>query len=98
MYKVKTTPQFDAWIEALKDRPTRIRLKKRLDKASRGLLGDVKNVGADIFEMREFFGAGWRMYYTLRGDVLVVMLGGGDKSTQNADIQAAIDLAQTIGE
>jgi putative addiction module killer protein len=46
--------------------------------------------------MREFFGPGWRMYYVLRGQVLVVMLGGGDKSTQQADIAAAVTLSQMI--
>lgn len=98
MHTIKTTLEFDAWIEGLKDNPTRIRLKKRLDKAARGLLGDVKLVGAGVWEMREFFGTGWRMYYTMRGDILLVMLGGGDKTTQSADITAAIQLAKTIEE
>lgn len=51
-----------------------------------GLLGDTKPVGEGVHELREDFGPGWRMYYTQRGDVLVVMLGGGDKATQQADI------------
>lgn len=80
----------------MRDAQTRIRLNKRLDKAQRGLLGDVAPVGDGVFEMREFFGPGWRMYYVQQGDVLVVMLGGGDKSTQQADIAAAIALSKTI--
>lgn len=61
-------------------------------------LGDVQPVGEGVFEMREHFGPGWRMYYTLRGNVLIVMLGGGDKSTQAADIAKAVKLAATFEE
>ncbi|WP_419642172.1 type II toxin-antitoxin system RelE/ParE family toxin, partial [Thiolapillus sp.] len=71
-------------------------LATRLRKASLGNLGDVKPVGEGVCEMREFFGPGWRMYYTLRGEVLIVMLGGGDKSTQHKDIDRAITLARTL--
>lgn len=66
-----------------------IRLGVRLDKAQRGILGDVKPVGDGVFEMREFFGPGWRMYYVQLGTVLIVMLGWGDKSSQDSDIAAA---------
>ena len=88
MYTVKTLPEFDIWLDGLKDRVTRIRLS-RLDKAQRGNLGDVKPVGDNIFEMREFFGPGWRMYYVKRGETLIVMLGGGDKDSQESDISKA---------
>ncbi|MEQ1531734.1 MAG: type II toxin-antitoxin system RelE/ParE family toxin [Methylococcales bacterium] len=67
-----------------------------MDKASRGLLGDVKPVGNGIFEMREFFGSDYRMYYVLLDDCLIVMLGGGDKSTQSQDIEQAVQLAQQL--
>ena len=53
-------------------------------------------MGDGVHELREDFGPGWRMYYVQHGDVLVVMLGGGDKSTQQADIQAAIALSKTL--
>ena len=96
MYIVKTLPEFDAWLDGLKDRTTRLRLARRLDKAQRGNLGDVKPLGKDVFEMREFFGPGWRMYYVQRNNVLIVMLGGGDKSTQTADIAAAFDRAAKL--
>ncbi len=89
MYTVKTLPEFDKWLNGLKDRITRLRLSRRLDKAQRGNLGDVKPVGEGIFEMREQFGPGWRMYYTKRGETLIVMLGGGDKSSQESDIAKA---------
>ena len=94
--QVETTEAFDAWLDSLKDHMTRIRLSRRLDKAMRGLLGDVQPVGEGVFEMREFFGAGWRMYYIQRGDVLIVMLGGGDKSSQERDIAAAKAMAKEI--
>jgi putative addiction module killer protein len=69
MYIVKTLPEFDAWLDGLKDRTTRLRLARRLDKAQRGNLGDVKPLGNGVFEMREFFGPGWRMYYVQRNNV-----------------------------
>lgn len=96
MFTVLLLPEFEEWLDDIKDNVTRIRLNKRLDKASRGLLGDVKPVGEEVFEMREFFGAGYRMYYIQQGDVVIVMLGGGDKSTQQADIEKAIKLAKKL--
>jgi putative addiction module killer protein len=96
MYIVKTLPEFDAWLEGLKDRTARLRLARRLDKAQRGNLGDVKPLGNGVFEMREFFGPGWRMYYVQRNNVLIVMLGGGDKSTQATDIATASDRAAKL--
>ncbi len=77
---------------------TRIRLARRLDKAQNGNLGDVAPVGGGVFEMREHFGPGWRMYYVKRGETFIVMLGGGDKSTQSADIAKAIQIAANIKE
>ena len=88
--------EFDDWLRAIKDGMTRRRLLVRLRKASLGNLGDVKPVGHGVFEMREHFGPGWRMYYTRRGKVLIVMLGGGDKSAQSHDIAEAIALAGTL--
>ncbi len=98
MFSIRLLPEFRFWLDGLKDRQVRIRLARRLDKAQRGILGDVKAVGEGVFEMREHFGPGWRMYYTRRGDTLLVMLGGGDKSTQVADIAQAIRLVATIEE
>ena len=96
VHLVKRTPEFDDWLAGIKDGMTRIRLAKRLDKVQRGLLGDVEPVGEGVSEMREFFGPGWRMYYAERNGVVVVMLGGGDKSNQQADIAAAIALSKTL--
>jgi putative addiction module killer protein len=90
MRTVKTTEQFDAWMDGLKDEATQARLMARLRRASHGLLGDVNPVGEGVSEMREHFGPGYRMYFIQRGKVLIVMLGGGDKSTQKKDIRDAI--------
>lgn len=98
MYTIIQTHEFAGWLNALRDKITKQRLNARLRKASLGNLGDVNPVGEGVFEMREFFGAGWRMYYVQRGEVLIIMLAGGDKSTQTADIKRAIKLAATLEE
>lgn len=84
------------WLGQIKDRVTQTRLKVRLRKATLGNLGDVKPVGEGVFEMREFFGPGWRMYYLEKGGTMVFMLGGGDKSGQASDIQRAIKLSKEL--
>ena len=96
MYQIKPLPEFDAWFDSLKDPTTRARLIRRLEKAARGLLGDVEPIGEGVSEMREFFGPGWRMYYIEQGDVLIVMLGGGTKTTQSRDIKRAKELARAL--
>jgi putative addiction module killer protein len=96
MLTIRTTSEFDTWLLAIKDSVTRRRLMRRLEKAQLGNLGDVKPIGDGVFEMREHFGPGWRLYYLQRGPVLILMLGGGDKSTQAADIAKAIALASTL--
>jgi putative addiction module killer protein len=95
-YTVKQFGEFSTWLKSLKDSLTRQRLIKRLRKAQLGNLGDVEKVGEGVFEMREHFGPGWRMYYIQHCGLLIVMLGGGDKSTQQADIRRAISLAKTL--
>ncbi|OGR01450.1 MAG: addiction module killer protein [Deltaproteobacteria bacterium RIFOXYD12_FULL_50_9] len=96
MITVKTILQFDEWLDSLKDNVTRIRLSRRIDKAQRGNLGDIKTVGDGVFEMREHFGPGWRMYYVWRGPVMIMMLGGGDKSTQKFDIAKAMERVSNL--
>ncbi|QWE08921.1 type II toxin-antitoxin system RelE/ParE family toxin [Polynucleobacter ibericus] len=89
MYEINKTVEFDVWLKAIRDPLTRGRLLTRLRRAALGNLGDVAPI-ADangIWEMREHFGAGWRMYYLRRGRVVILMLGGGYKATQNADIK-----------
>ena len=96
VYTVNRLDEFSQWLKGLKDVNTRLRLIKRLRKVQLGNLGDVQAVGQGVFEMREHFGPGWRMYYIQRGNTLIVMLGGGDKSSQQGDIQRAIQLANSL--
>jgi putative addiction module killer protein len=98
MFTIRRTVEFDKWFSGVRDGVTRRRLVARLRKAQLGNLGDVKPVGSGVYEMRENFGPGWRLYYLKRGAVLIVMLGGGDKSTQLADISRAVKLAARIEE
>lgn len=95
-YTVKRLDTFSFWLNSLKDTSTKQRLSKRLRKVQLGNLGDIHPVGHGVFEMREHFGPGWRMYYVQRGSVLVLMLGGGDKSTQQTDIKKAIELSKLL--
>ena len=98
MFIVNRTEEFSQWLDSLKDKVTKAKLIRRLQKVEHGLLGDVGPVGDGVSEMREHFGPGWRMYYVQRGSVLIVMLGGGDKSTQTTDIAQAVKLAATVKE
>ncbi|MDR0997132.1 MAG: type II toxin-antitoxin system RelE/ParE family toxin [Zoogloeaceae bacterium] len=94
--EIRMLPEFARWLDGLRDKGARSRLFARLRKAKYGNLGDVKPVGEDIWEMREFFGPGFRLYYVWRGKTLILMLGGGDKSTQSKDIKAAKRLAALL--
>ena len=96
MYSVRTVPAFNDWLAGIRDGMTQRRLGRRLEKAQAGHLGDVKPVGHGVFEMREHYGPGWRMYYVQHGAVVIVMLGGGDKSSQTSDIAAARKLAASL--
>jgi putative addiction module killer protein len=96
MFTIKRTPEFDAWFASLRDATAKARLVARLRKAQLGNLGDVKAIETNVYEMREHFGPGWRMYYAKRGRVLIVMLGGGDKSTQAADVKNAVKLSAQL--
>ncbi len=96
MYNVVESETFTKWLVGLRDRSTRQRLVARIRKASLGNLGDVKAVGANVWEMREFFGSGWRMYYLHQGDTIILMLGGGNKSTQKKDVSEAQAIAKEL--
>ena len=96
MFSIIETENFSEWLANVKDRKARIRLARRLVKARRGILGDVKQVGEGVCEMREFFGPGWRTYYVERAGAIIFMLGGGGKSSQTKDIERAIQLAKEL--
>lgn len=96
MFEIVETPEFSRWLHGIKDSMTRRRLATRLRKLSLGNFGDSKPVGEGVCELREHFGSGWRMYFIQCDSIIVVMLGGGQKSTQQADIAKAIALAKIL--
>jgi len=89
VFTVLQTQEFQNWLDALRDRRGQARIAARIRLAEAGNLGDWKPVGGEVSEMRVDFGPGYRLYFTRRGSVLIVMLAGGDKSTQVRDIQRA---------
>ncbi|HEU4810071.1 MAG TPA: type II toxin-antitoxin system RelE/ParE family toxin [Sphingomicrobium sp.] len=96
MIEVRQTIRFATWLAGLRDERARARILKRLDRAGQGNLGDVAPVGGGVSEMRIFYGPGYRVYFVQRGSELIVLLCGGDKSTQSADIEEAKDMAKEI--
>lgn len=95
MIEVVRTDEFDEWIEELKDKVGRRRILSRIDRLAAGNPGDVKPVGQGVSELRLMFGPGYRVYYLQDGDILILLLVGGDKSTQQKDIEMAHGLAET---
>ena len=80
---------FIIWLESIKDSTTKRRIRLRVDRMIDGNFGDTQNLGDDLYELRLFFGSGYRIYYTIENDVLVILFSGGDKSTQSDDIKKA---------
>lgn len=89
MFTVRQTREFQAWLDALKDMRAQVRIAARLRLAEAGNLGDWKPVGGEVSEMRVDVGPGYRLYFARRASVLIVMLAGGDKSSQARDIKRA---------
>jgi len=96
MFTVQQTHEFQAWLDGLKDIKAQLRIVARLRLAEAGNLGDWKPVGNEISEMRIAFGPGYRLYFTKRQNILIVMLAGGDKSTQTRDIKRAQKILQNL--
>ncbi len=96
MIEVRQTETYIKWFNSLRDREARVRVDVRLRRLSMGNAGDVKPVGKGVSELRIDYGSGYRVYFIQRGDTLIVLLAGGDKRTQNRDIQTALDLAQDL--
>jgi putative addiction module killer protein len=94
MIEVRQTKIFMEWRAGLRDAVARKRIGARIDQLSFGNFGDAKPVGEGVSELRLDFGPGYRIYFVQRGDVLVILLCGGDKSTQARDIAKAKQLAQ----
>ena len=96
MFTVRQTLEFQDWLDGLKDMGAQVRIAARLRLAEAGNLGDWKSVGGDVSEMRVDVGPGYRLYFTRRGSILIVMLAGGDKATQARDIKRAQRIAKQL--
>ena len=88
---------FADWLDSLRDTIGKARIIARLRAAEHGNFGDCESVGEAVYEMRVHYGPGYRMYFTRRGEIVYLLLVGGDKSTQKRDIKRAIKIAQNIG-
>jgi len=97
-YEIVTTSIFIKWMKKLKDRQAVKAIAMRMDRVILGNLGDIKPVGQGVSEMRIFVGKGYRVYFVIRNNEIVVLLCGGDKSSQQEDIEQAKKLAILIEE
>jgi putative addiction module killer protein len=95
-FRLMETDEFHRWFGSLADRRARARILDRLKRASNGNFGDVKPAGSGVSEMRIDYGPGYRVYFFRRGKELVILLCGGDKKTQRADIALAKRLKDEI--
>jgi putative addiction module killer protein len=93
MIQIRYTETFSDWLNALRDSKGKAKILVRIDRLRLGLLGDTKPVGHGVSELRINFGPGYRVYYLKKGEELIILLAGGDKSSQNKDIKKAQDLA-----
>ena len=96
MFTVQLTEEFQSWLDELPDKRSQLRIVARLRQAEAGNLGDWAPVHGALSEMRVHFGPGFRLYFTRKGRVLVVMLCGGAKSTQSRDIKKALRILQEL--
>jgi putative addiction module killer protein len=92
--EIRQTPEFRSWLNDLRDRQARVRIDDRLKRLASGNSGDTKSVGDGVQELRMPFGPGYRVYYMWRGDVLILLLTGGDKDSQTRDIARAKRMAK----
>ena len=96
MYDIKETQLFAKWLLKLKDIKAKVAILRRINRIRQGNFGDTKGVGDNISELRITVGAGYRVYYTKRENKIVILLVGGDKSTQSKDIKKAKELLKEI--
>ena len=96
MLTIRRTQEFSNWLRDLRDMRARAKVLARIDRLGIGNPGDVAPVGDGVSEMRIHYGPGYRVYYVQRGDEIVVLLCGGDKSSQGSDIRAAKKLASEL--
>ena len=98
MIEIRKTERFARWIDNLRDVRGRARILARIERLAGGNPGDVKRLREGVSEMRIDFGPGYRVYFKKRGRELIILLAGGDKSTQARDIEAALRLARNLTE
>jgi len=96
MIEIRKTEIFTKWFENLNDRRAKARIQARIDRAEMGNLGDVSPVGEGVSEFRIFYGPGYRVYFVQKDSVLVILLSGGDKSSQKSDIAKAKKIATQL--
>ncbi len=96
MIEIRKTQIFSQWIDALRDLRARARIQARIERLAMGNAGDVKPVGGGVSELRIDYGPGYRVYFRKRGQTLIVLLVGGDKSSQTRDIKTALRLARNL--
>jgi len=98
MIEIRQSRAFATWFGRLRDRQARARILVRIDRLSLGNPGDARPVGEGVSELRIDYGPGYRVYFASRGPGLIIVLGGGDKRTQDRDIEAALALARSLKE
>lgn len=96
MIEIRKTQIFSQWIDALRDLRARARIQARIERLAMGNAGDVKPVGEGVSELRIDYGPGHRVYFKKRGQTLIVLLVGGDKSSQTRDIKTVLRLARNL--
>ena len=96
MIEIRRTAAFKTWLSGLRDERAKARIVSRIARLTLGNFGDVKPVGEGVSELRIFYGPGYRVYLARRGNLLVILLCGGDKSTQDRDVEAAKALARNL--
>jgi putative addiction module killer protein len=96
--EVRKTELFARWLDNLNDLQARARIQVRIERLAAGNPGDVEAVGEGVSELRINYGPGYRVYFRKRGRELIILLAGGDKSTQPGDIKAALRLARNLSE
>lgn len=95
-YTVEQTQTFERWLRSMRDLRAKIAIARRVERASAGHFGDVKPVGEGVSEMRVDTGPGYRVYFTVRAGVVIVLLAAGSKASQSGDIQMARKLAKEV--
>ena len=96
MYEVCQTAPFRKWLRRIRDPVTKARLLRRIERLAAGNAGDRRFLGAGLYELREHAGPGYRVYFTIRGARLVLLLAGGDKSSQERDITLARSMIEIL--